>query len=110
MLTRQLIRTPLLTNVLFKNRSNFIKNKMNYKELLIKNNQKNYNKIISRKNYTYIKYPHSGFGGGKDPFNYKIIVMIVFGIWLYKNSGESGNGNGNGNINVKKNSNFTNNL
>jgi hypothetical protein len=96
MLTKQFIRKPLFGTVQFSKKENFIKNKMKFKEYLIKNNQKNYNKIITRKIHSNSNLlPNSCFGGGKDPFNYKNIIITLFGIWLYRNSSEPGNGNGN---------------
>lgn len=58
-------------------REKFIKNKNNYTNLLIKNNQQNYNKIITRKNHTSSFYLLGGPGPRKNGPNILGLLCLL---------------------------------
>lgn len=74
-------------------RENFVKNKKTYNENSVKQRQYSFNKIITRRNHTYIKRPFSfgifgagmgGGGGGHKP-SLLFILITTASVGIYNN-------------------------
>jgi hypothetical protein len=68
------------------NREKFVKNKKTYNELIKKNKQQNYNKIITRKMSTYIPpLSFRGGGGPKKPNNIFYMFLAASSVYISSN-------------------------